>query len=124
MVSVAAIVVMLFGHWVFDFVFQPNWMGLRKSKEWGVLSNHAARITVGCAVTGLVIALAFHGHPAGALAWAAINGVGHFAIDGVTSRITGSYWKQERIHAFFVTIGFDQFLHMALAVTTLAWLVL
>lgn len=122
-VAVGAVVLMFLGHWISDFVFQPHWMSMRKSKEWGVLGLHALRITVGGILTGIVIALAFHGNQTGVLEWAAINGVGHFVIDAVTSRITSRLWAQQKVHEFFTTIGFDQFLHMVLAVVTLAWLV-
>lgn len=124
-ISVWAVVLMLFGHWVADFVWQPDWMGKRKSSEWWVLSNHASRITFGALATGLLVGLV-HGQPYhyfGILAFGWINGAGHFLIDAVTSRITKRYWSQDRAHAFFTTIGFDQFLHLALAVFTLAWLV-
>lgn len=123
-VATWSVVIMLFGHWVSDFVAQPHWISLRKSKEWLVLANHAGRITLGGFVTALVIIAFFDGGDVNDAAWwALINGVGHFAIDAVTSRMTSRLWKEEKVHEFFVVIGFDQFLHMALAVTTLAWLV-
>lgn len=46
------------------------------------------------------------------------NGIAHFGIDAVTSRITSYYWQEQRAHAFFVVVGFDQFLHLALLVWT------
>ena len=124
MIAIWAIVVVLFGHWLFDFVGQPDWMAMRKSKEWWVLTQHALRITIGSAITALAIVLmAKHSHPEFLTYWAIINGVGHFAIDAVTSRITSKLYAKGDIHNFFVVIGFDQFLHMTLAVSTLYWLV-
>jgi hypothetical protein len=116
---------MLFGHWVFDFVLQPHWMSMRKSKEWGVLARHAIRITAGSLIAfAIIVAIAGHSVPwwSGPV-FALINGVAHFAIDAVTSRMTSKLWQKERVHDFFVVIGFDQFLHLALATVTLAWLV-
>jgi hypothetical protein len=60
----------------------------------------------------------------GAFLWALLNGLAHFGIDAVTSRITSKLFSQGKTHEFFTVIGFDQFLHLALAVVTLAWLVL
>lgn len=36
----------------------------------------------------------------------------HFFIDGITSQITKYFWNKGKTHNFFVTIGFDQFLHI------------
>jgi hypothetical protein len=35
----------------------------------------------------------------------------HFITDYVTSRITGKFFRAKKNHEFFVTIGFDQWLH-------------
>lgn len=131
-VAAWAVVVLLFGHWLADFVWQPHWMSMRKSKEWWVLAQHAARITIS-SFFAIAVVYAIHSNnwihgipwPVTGKLWtfAGINGVAHFAIDAVTSRMTSKLWAKERVHAFFVVIGFDQFLHLALATVTLAWLV-
>lgn len=124
-VTVWAVVLLLFGHWLADFVFQPHWMSLRKSKEPKVLLVHASRITIGAIITGLLITFisTTHPHPYwGLSAFALINGVAHFGIDFVTSKMTSALYAEGKTHQFFVVIGFDQFLHTALAVATLAWL--
>lgn len=123
-VAVWAVILMLFGHWVFDFVLQPHWMGMNKSKDWLVLSKHAARITAGGAVVGLALAIFYPVSFTGIALWALLNGAAHFSIDAVTSRITSRLFAQGKTHGFFTVIGFDQFLHLAFAVLTLAWLVL
>jgi hypothetical protein len=123
-IAVWAVVLMLLGHWFSDFVWQPHWMGMRKSKEWWVLIQHALRITAGGLATAFVISLFFPISATGAFIWAAVNGLAHFGIDAVTSRITSRLFAQGKTHEFFTVIGFDQFLHLAFAVVTLAWLVL
>lgn len=124
MISSLAISIMLFGHWLADFVWQPDWMGKGKSKNFGILMHHGVRITVGALGTALILAILFDGSVKGAVVWALVNGLAHVAIDAVTSRITGHFWAKEQTHNFFTTIGFDQFLHLALATVTLAYLVL
>lgn len=125
-IAVWVVVVVLFGHWVADFVLQPHWMSLRKSTDWWVLLQHAYVITLGGVVVGLVVVMvADHTRPPGYLGiWAVLNGAAHFAIDAVTSRITSKLWRKGETHNFFVVIGFDQFLHVAFAVATLSWLVM
>jgi hypothetical protein len=125
MIAVWAVLVMMFGHWLFDFVLQPDWMGKGKSRSWGILSEHSVRITVGAFAVAVLVASVqgFQRATGWLLLFAAINGVAHFGIDAVTSRLTGRLYAQGDHHNFFVVIGFDQFLHMVVAVTTLAWLV-
>jgi hypothetical protein len=123
-VAVWAVVIVLLGHWLADFVWQPHWMGMRKSKEWWVLTQHALRIAAGATLTAGVIGLFFPISFVGAVAWGLLNGVAHFAIDAVTSRITSKLYVKGDMHNFFAVIGFDQFLHVAFAVVTLVLLVL
>lgn len=124
MISVVATIGILFGHWLSDFVWQPHWMGMRKSKEWWVLVQHGARITAGGLLTAAVIVAVLGGSWLGVLLWALINGVAHIGIDAVTSRMTGRLYAKGDMHNFFVVIGFDQFLHTALAIATFVWLIL
>lgn len=123
MISVLATTLILFGHWAADFVWQPHWMGMRKSKEWWVLIQHGARITAGGLLTAAVIVALLGGSWLGVLWWALINGVAHIGIDAVTSRMTGRLYAKGDMHNFFVVIGFDQFLHVSLAVATFVWLI-
>jgi hypothetical protein len=122
-VAVWAVILMLFGHWVFDFVLQPHWMGITKSKNWWVLGQHAFRITVGGVLVTAILAMFYPINADGAIFWALLNGLAHFGIDAVTSRITSRLYAEGKTHGFFTVIGFDQFLHLAFAVLTLAWLV-
>lgn len=118
MISVWAVVILLFGHWIADFVWQPHWMGMCKSKEWWVLTQHSMRITAGGLLVSLALLPFFPVSLAGGVVWAALNGIAHFGIDAVTSRITGKLYTKQDMHNFFVVIGFDQFLHVAFAVVT------
>lgn len=122
MISLVTTLIILFGHWLSDFVWQPDWMGKGKSKDWMILTNHAGRITIGMTFTGLFVGW-IAGLPAIAFGyiflWALVQGVTHFAIDAVTSRCTGHFYAKGDHHNFFVVIGFDQFLHLAIAFATL-----
>lgn len=55
--------------------------------------------------------------------WAAFNGVMHFGVDYITSRVNKSLYEQNRIHDFFVSVGFDQWVHFFFLFTSYAVLV-
>ena len=100
-------------HWVADFVLQTERMALRKSTSKYYLGMH---VTVYSVTTILAWWLLFSIVGLDAtflqylLAGTAIF-VMHFITDYITSRITGKYYKAKKTHEFFVTIGFDAFLH-------------
>lgn len=52
--------------------------------------------------------------------WLFINAIAHGTVDYVTSRVTSALWKKGDVHNFFVVIGFDQLLHVAILIYTAA----
>lgn len=105
-------------HFIGDFLLQSNWMAVNKSKRWGVLALHCLIYSACFSPWGLkFVALVF------AL---------HFVTDAITSRITSKLWFFRQLNPeynewyyvdgkrwlFFLTIGFDQWLHLV----QLAWL--
>lgn len=89
----------MFAHWVADFVCQSDWMAQNKSK-----SNQA--LTIHCNVYSLVIGL---------MTWNFLFGLAvgliHYPVDYITSRINSKLWAEKKVHWFFVSVGFDQFIH-------------
>lgn len=109
----------LFAHWINDFVgqsylFPSLEIGKNKSKSWRILSLHIALYTAGMAVMMLPF-LPFQD----AAIFAAINGGSHFFVDAATSRITSYAYVKQNMKLFWTTIGFDQFLHVAILCATL-----
>lgn len=119
-------------HTLADFVFQTNWMGSNKSKNWNALLAHTIIYSLFFSYWGPLFVL--------------ITFVTHTTTDAITSRITSylygnlndyhffnslgwdwlgrvedngkfAFWCQPNVHWFFVVIGFDQLIHFA----TLAW---
>jgi len=84
-------------HFLADFVAQNDWMAINKSQSFKALGLHS-----------LVYSFCFLGFGLGFMLWMLLT---HLIIDGITSRVTSYYWKQEKRHEFFVVIGFDQLLH-------------
>jgi hypothetical protein len=119
MIAWWVVVILLFGHWIFDFVLQPHWMSLRKSKEWFVLVQHATIITIGVLLAAVFTLSEWKlGRTERLIPFAVINGAGHFSIDAVTSRITSRLYAKQDFHNFFVIIGLDQWLHTSMLVVT------
>ena len=108
----------LFGHTVADFIFQSNWMAINKSSRIQALLSHIVTYTT---VLGLFIAvLSFYRGVQfiGSCVFLSVNTLAHFITDFITSRITSNLWKQEKRHAFFITIGFDQLAHVVVLIWT------
>ncbi len=98
-------------HFVADFVMQSNAMAQKKSKS---------NIWLGYHILAYMILFALIIGPL----YAIVNGIAHFITDYVTSRWTSRLWHEERVHDFFVVIGFDQAIHLTTLILTYYWLVL
>ena len=92
-------------HWVLDFCLQPDSIAKNKSKSILSLSIHVAIYTAGLTYFGYMFAM--------------VNGVLHFAIDYITSKLTSYFHKKRDTHNFFVAIGFDQLLHVIALYSTI-----
>jgi hypothetical protein len=92
-------------HFVADFIFQSRWMAENKSNKWRALSFHCVIYSVFFLWWGP--------------AFAALTFVGHFVVDGVSSRITSYFWHKGERHKFFVVIGADQLVHAVVLAETL-----
>lgn len=101
-----------FCHWVADFLFQSRKIAESKSKNFNSLVEHCIIYTCVMVILLVVIDLEM------AAKIAIVNGGAHLIIDFITSKITTYYYTNNKIHAFFSTIGFDQFLHACVLILT------
>ena len=99
----------LFTHWIADFVCQTDQMAVNKSRSNYYLCLHVI------VYTWWMFALSFlYLHPTDiktTLMWTGANMVLHWVTDFWTSRINSWLWQQERRHDFFVMVGLDQLIH-------------
>ena len=99
-------VLILFLHFLADFVFQSNKMAQNKSVSRKWLLAH-----VGTYGLILFLGLYFFVSFKFLLYYVGINMLLHYMIDAETSKITKKLWAEKKIGEFFVMIGWDQFLH-------------
>jgi len=85
-------------HFISDFIFQSDYVARNKSKNNWVLLQHGFIYSLLFIVISPVYAI--------------VNGLLHILVDYFTSRLSSKLWVQSKVHWFFVTIGFDQLLHI------------
>jgi hypothetical protein len=109
----------LFLHWLGDFVFQTDWMAQNKSSNWKALFAHG--LTYGAVFQLGCIPLILLRVPGSwyVTLFILVNTLSHIGIDALTSRLNSRLFKAGEWHYFFVSVGFDQFLHLAILVWTL-----
>jgi len=56
------------------------------------------------------------------ISWFCVTFVTHFVTDAITSRINTRLWQEKQVHWFFVSVGFDQFIHYITLALTLQYL--
>lgn len=100
--KIEIIIWLLFAHWVADFVFQSDFVAQNKSKSNKVLIGHC--LIYGGTIGSIMnfIHMSWFWVPVMLL---------HFPVDYITSRINSKLWADKKVHWFFVSVGFDQFIH-------------
>ena len=102
--KVEIILVLVWLHFIADFILQTDKMAINKSKDERFLFYHSI-------VYGLPFL--FFG-----IAFTIVNIVLHMVVDSITSQITSILYKQNKRHWFFVTIGADQAIHITILLLT------
>lgn len=92
-------------HFVSDFIFQTDQMAMNKSRSNKWLTIHIAAYSAPWLILGWKYAL--------------INGAAHWVTDWISSRITSKLWQKQARHWFFVVIGADQAIHMTILFLTI-----
>ena len=100
---------MAIAHFFADFVFQTEMMAKNKSSNntWLLIHIIVYTITFGTIYYFLVDHVSLWS----VVKWSALNGVAHFVIDYLTSRLSKYFWEKQKTRAFFIVIGADQTLH-------------
>ncbi len=109
--------IIIFIHWIADFVLQTDWQAQNKSKNNFALLSHTSNYSM---VWLLPMCLVFGKMKGGAttewIVWSTlyfcmITLITHTITDYFTSRLNSKLWAGGKVHYFFVSVGFDQVLH-------------
>lgn len=124
------IILVLALHLVADFILQPNWVQTYKSRDNSILLLHVMIYTYVISIGALLIAPWKM-----ALLYGVVNGVLHFIVDYVTSRIITFHalkleipkhdensdvpiYEKINIYSLCVLLGIDQLCHQACLLAT------
>lgn len=119
MISFFEVSILLFAHYVADFLFQTNWMARGKSSSLIKLGTHILTYTFVLFLCSFFFVLIRTEITLSNLAaFAIISGILHFSVDFFTSKITSWQYKNNMMGSdtvpnfgFFSTIGADQLIH-------------
>lgn len=110
MISIWVILSILLIHWFADFIVQTDFEARNKSTNHLALLSHVVSYTGIWIIPALVWSFSNNGSPV--IMWfVPITFICHFITDFFTSRLNTKLYKNNKIHEFFISVGFDQFLH-------------
>ena len=111
MISIYTVIVILFWHWFADFVLQTDEMAKNKSSNNSYLLKHTITYALSWFLLIWIIEIFQNVQFIPVIEFVGITFVAHTITDYITSRINSKLWTKGDTHYFFVSIGFDQFLH-------------
>jgi len=121
MIDIKLILLILLVHWFADFVMQSDEEARNKHKNIERLVDHTFSYSATWFFVSMAIMFVWN-LPPKFLWFAPITFVFHTLTDYYTSKINHSYYRRNRIHSFFVSVGFDQWLHYVQLFLTYWWL--
>ena len=108
---------LLFTHWIGDFVCQTTWMATGKSSRLDALIVHVLMYSIVLAGAAVVL----FGQTETAAMFVACNAAFHLVTDFCTSKVSAAFHARQNMRGFFIVLGLDQFLHHLALAATLAW---
>lgn len=118
--TVFVILYVLLIHWTADFVCQTDWMAKNKSSNNFALLSHVMTYSAIMFIFTVVVINSIYYY----LTFIVINAILHFITDYYTSRLNSKFWAKGDTHNFFVSVGFDQFIHQTTLILTTVYILL
>lgn len=125
----AALLLLIFAHFVGDFPLQSHWMAKNKATSADALLAHVSVYTgtLVIFIMGYLFIYPIENTGGAVILFGCIIFLSHLLTDMITSRITGVIFESavkdlksgldnefgRKYHDYFVVIGFDQFIHIA-----------
>ena len=106
--KIEIVLLLVWMHFIADFILQSDNMAKNKSKSNKWLGFHVMVYGIPFLLFGPLYYL--------------VNTAAHFITDFLTSRVSSKLYKENKIHWFFVVIGFDQAMHITTLLLTYIWL--
>jgi len=100
--------VFIVAHYVGDFILQSREIATKKSSSILALSIHVAIYAATLLAFSFLVDFTFHQRAV----FVIYNGLLHFIVDYISSRITTKAWNNGNMEKFWDTIGADQFAHI------------
>lgn len=113
-ISLFVVLFILFMHWLADFVFQSDEQATTKHESNYSLLMHTFVYSAMMAVVPICAMMDFKS----IIIFFLVTFVAHTIQDYVTSRLNAQLWAEKKRHTFFVSVGFDQFLHITQLILT------
>lgn len=101
-------------HWFADFVCQTDSQANGKSKNWSSLLSHTIIYSLIWIPFIFILYSVSHNNlaaPTSLILFMPITFICHTITDYYTSKTHSQLWQEKKVHGFFVSIGFDQYLH-------------
>lgn len=102
------IILIIWLHFIADFIMQNDKMAINKSSSDKWLAIHSFIYVIPFFMFGWQFML--------------FNAIAHFVVDYITSRGTSKLWNENKRHWFFVLIGFDQAIHLTILIISFCYM--
>jgi hypothetical protein len=102
--EIKILIILVWVHFLGDFIAQTNDMAIKKSHSNKWLLIHVGVYMVPMLIFGPVFAL--------------VNGAAHLVTDYITSRLGSHYRSIDNQRAFFIVLGSDQAIHLSTLLLT------
>jgi len=119
--NITIILILLFAHWIGDFMLQKEEWAVTKHNNFTNLQKHTAVYTLTISIfvgIWMLLQSEIEFRLISLLLFMLVTSIVHTIIDFITSKITHRLYDKGNMHVFFIVIGLDQLLHYIILILT------